>query len=179
MRQPDFRALFYKYLSGKPRKVAYAVRPDSNCYHDLVFLASLIHDARFKRAGMHLAGKRLTIPINRDCWELGIVDRDGGCDLYVADARLTISPVLAMAWRFGNGVDRSAKVERWINDFWLEHKALGDEASETRTVVIDGFGWQCRLKMPDDDLKIVLQDIEVPCLYSRRHPEPKTKRRKR
>ena len=75
-KQPDFRQLFYDYFGSNPKKVTYSIRTDSNRYHDLIFLKSLVHDARFKRNEIKLRGKRLIIPINRDCWELGFVKHE-------------------------------------------------------------------------------------------------------
>jgi hypothetical protein len=68
--QPDFPKLFFEYFGTKPRKVLYEIRQGPCRFHDLVFLNSLIHDATFHRKDARLSSERLTIPVDRDCWEL-------------------------------------------------------------------------------------------------------------
>ncbi|KPJ73000.1 MAG: hypothetical protein AMK72_11525 [Planctomycetes bacterium SM23_25] len=167
-KQPDFQKLFFEYFGGKPKRVTYVVRRDSNCFHDLVFLASLLHDARLKRGEVRLRGKRLSIPINRDAWELFPVTCVGDArELYTADARLTISPVVRMEWRFDADVRFDPDFELWIDDVWMDRKlsAADPKADDIRTVMIEGFGWRCVLWVLDHDLKIRLQDLQVPHAY--------------
>jgi hypothetical protein len=109
-KQPDFTQLFYEFFGNKPRKVQYEVRSGPCRYHDLVFLGSLIHDARFQRQKIQLRGTRLTILVNRDCWELGLTPGEENgekySELHIADAALSISPVkklngrLITSWTF-------------------------------------------------------------------------------
>jgi hypothetical protein len=169
-RQPDFRQLFYDHFGTVPKKVAYNVRQDSNRYHDLVFLASLIHDARFKMKRAVLKGNRLTIPLNRDCWELGITQRAGIGELHIADAKLTIASVISVEWRFPHGFEAQAK-ELWIGSIWLNPE--GD--SETRDLVIDGDDWKCIITLNTEDIRIRLVDAETPYLYSERKKRKKAK----
>ena len=165
MKQPDFQRLFFDHFGRVPRKVTYSVRSDSNRYHDLVFLSSLVHDARFARSDLVLRGTRLTIPINRDCWELGTVKTRKGKELHIAESRLTISSVKDIEWRFtrGSAVDRA---ELCIGAIWLDHEAHGN----LRNLVIDGYDWRCTLALDDDqDIKVRLVDLSMPYLYSRRN----------
>jgi len=163
MKQPDFQRLFFDHFGGVPRKVAYSVRQDSNRRHDMVFLSSLIHDARFRESDVALHGKRLTIPINRDCWELGFVKNTTGSELYVADSRLTISPVRSLEWRVSQGF-KMDKTEFWIGSVWLAEDTIGDE----RDLVIDGHNWRCVVTLETEDITIRLSDLETPFLYSTR-----------
>jgi hypothetical protein len=163
MKQPDFQKLFFDHFGRVPRRVVYSVRQDSNRYHDLVFLSSLIHDARFRASDAALHGKRLTISINRDCWELGFVKNTKGSELHVADSRMTISPVRSVEWRVSQGC-KMDKTEFWIGSVWLEQDTNGD----ARDLVIDGHDWRCVVTLETEDIMIRLSDRETPFLYSTR-----------
>ena len=158
--QPDFRQLFHDYFGSAPKKVTYSIRHDSNRYHDLIFLKSLIHDARFKRKDLKLRGKICTIPINRDCWELGFSEQN---ELHVADSRLSISPVFNLEWRFNNDHSINPNDELWIYDVFIQR-----ESSEILVVVLDGDSWSLHMRAYDDDFKMKVQDIETPYLYSQK-----------
>jgi hypothetical protein len=159
VKQPDFVQIFRDYFGRVPRKVVYSVRRD-NRQHDLLFLRSLIHDADFKLSDVSRRGKRLTFALVRDCWELGLVERPGACELYMAASRLTIWPVHQVEWRLPHGwplTDSSLM----IDDFWLERSL-----SEMACLVIDGHRWSCRISVLQDDLRIRLADLETPYLWS-------------
>ena len=162
MRQPDFRKIFYDYLGGVPKKVAYKVRRDSNQLHDMMFLKSLVHDAGFRRDSMRLRGRHLTILINRDCWELWPPEYPKPSEVYNANARLDIAPVLEIKWHFDEGVDLSPSTELLIRDL-----ILIPAADEILTLNVQGFRWNCCLTVMGDDLRIVLRDLEVPHSFSR------------
>ena len=157
--QPDFRQIFFDYFGSTPKKVTYSIRPCSYRYHDLIFLSSLIHDARFKREDIQIRGRRLIIPINRDCWELDL----GGNELYIADASLSISPVFDLEWHFNNEMDFNPDTELWITDLSIQ-----EESSEVLKIVIIGHAWSLHMKAFDDDFKMKLQDLEIPYLYSQK-----------
>ncbi len=168
-KQPDFQKLFFSYFGDTPRKVVYQIRQDSNRHHDIVFLTSLIHDARFKRSDFALRGKRLYVNINRDCWELGFVDRNLASELYIADARLSVSEVTSIDWSFENGFDMTGSTELWITDIWLDPHSYHDYRRPT----LAGHGWSCNMMLSDDNITIKLSDKEVPYLYSqKRKSEP-------
>src|SRR5512136_2827545 len=96
-RQPDFTEIFHGYFGSIPQKVTCRVHQDGDRFHDLVFLNSIIHDARFKIKNVKQKGRKLTIPIKRDRWEIPSVQRKKPrphIELYVADSLMTISPVL-------------------------------------------------------------------------------------
>ena len=162
-KQPDFRQLFYNYFGQKPKKVTYSIRSDSNRYHDLIFLKSLIHDARFKHSDFKLRGKKLTINLNRDCWELGIVELQKQSELYIANSRLSISPVYDLEWRFQNNYEINPEDELWIHSILIER-----ESYDILKVVLDGDSWSLHMKASDDDFKMRVQDLEVPYLYSQK-----------
>lgn len=162
-KQPDFQKLFFDHFNGPPKKVTYEVRQDSNRYHDLVFLSSLIHDARLKRSDVVQQKKQVSISINRDCWELGIVKRKGIGELYIANSKLIISPTKSIQWHFQRKF-KFDEEELWIGDIWL-NRSSGDDF---RCLIIEGHGWDCEIKLKDEDIRIVLEDVEVPYLYSQK-----------
>ncbi|MHB9138940.1 MAG: hypothetical protein ACYC4Q_06015 [Victivallaceae bacterium] len=159
-KQPDFNQIFYDYFGANPQKVAYSIRPDSNRYHDLTFIRSLIHDGKFKKNEIKILGKRLVIPINRDCWELGLKDNE----LYIADSRLSISPVFDLEWNFTNEMEFNPDAELWIRDLSIQR-----ESDDMLKIVLDGYVWSLQMKAFDDDFKMKLQDLEVPYLYSQKN----------
>jgi hypothetical protein len=46
MAPPDFTALFFASLGARSKPILYELRDGPEMLHDLVFLSSLIHDAR-------------------------------------------------------------------------------------------------------------------------------------
>jgi hypothetical protein len=154
-RQPDFAGLFRKYFETGPAKVAYGVRRDSNRIHDVVFLGSLIHDARFRRSDVVLRSKRLVIPMDRDRWELGIDTKTG---LYAVQSRLTVSPVTEIKWSFAHGWDFRPEDELMIEDIWISRQAVlrGDFVS----VVLSGFTWECVLTVHETEMVLRLEDCK-------------------
>ena len=168
-RQPDFAAVWREYFGGTPAKVTYKLRRGANRFHDLVFLTSLVHDARFKREDVRLRGKRLTIPIERDCWEL--FSRAKREEFYVTAARLTFFPISQLEWQFKHGAKFGPKDELWIQELWLDRST--DSTQESARVIIFGFAWRCLLTVRDTDLRIQLQDLKVPNLFSERPTSPR------
>lgn len=161
LKQPDFSDIFAAYFGGVPRKVRYGVRYYPNRLHDIVFLSSLIHDARFKVLQVHLRGKRLVIDIERDCWELARRDSN---ELYIPKSRLIFSPVDSVEWCFKNGFDL-AGTELWINTIFLDPL----ERKDFSNFIIKGDHWSCIVKLSDKFFRILLQDQEIPYLYSEIH----------
>ena len=68
MDQPDFSRIWREHFSTLARGVSYRVR-DNACFgHDLMFLSSLIHDARI--IGVDRTPRELSLQLERDRWEL-------------------------------------------------------------------------------------------------------------
>jgi hypothetical protein len=187
MRQhPDFQKVFSDYFGRVPRKITYEVRRDSNCYHDMAFISSLIHDARFRLSDVNLRGKRLTIDMNRDCWELGMLDKKGSSELHIADSRLTITSVVDLEWNYQYLPDFDESTELWIiNIFYSPDELPSVARSVAESVrlqnpkIKDDFvfsfpdritlnGWFWSLQIALFDAKIKLSDKEVPYLFSER-----------
>jgi hypothetical protein len=164
-KQPDFTKLFREYFGNTPKRVTYTLRQEPNRLHDLVFLLSLIHDARFQRKDIVLRGKRLILPIERDCWELGLGDHAASMELYVARSRLIVSPVTAIRWSLCQDATVAPDDELWIDHVWLDDRSK----NVVDRLIISGSTWDCTITGPEDDLTVRLEDVETPYLYSERH----------
>lgn len=68
MTQPDFGQFFHTDVWTPVR---YELREGANLRHDVVYLSSYLHDARFRPKEMLFDGvhKQLRIPLERDTWE--------------------------------------------------------------------------------------------------------------
>lgn len=95
MKQPDFTRDFY---CSKYRKIDYRLRYfEEHSGHDLIYLASYLHDARIDLRKIRYARRRLIIPLERDTWEL----TRNNFDLWgEVSGRLSIFPVASMdSWQ--------------------------------------------------------------------------------
>lgn len=156
--QPDFNKVWRDYFGTKPRKVVYKVRDDHNSPHDFAFLNSLLHDARIIPEKVRWRGKQLTIPLERDCWEV----YDGERLLYTR-AVLSISPVESVEWRFFHPVFRDPGEEIWV---CFLNIVSGE--SPSRTLVIDCRYWKCYVAIDSHVSRITLRDKTNPVP----HPQP-------
>jgi hypothetical protein len=103
--QPDFQALFFAHFGRQPKRQRYELRfNSSNLHHDVVFLTSLVHDARLTRASVKRRGSKLTLDLLRDAWELDTVRHAEVPELLIAPSRLTIAGVIALDWGFEDRV---------------------------------------------------------------------------
>jgi hypothetical protein len=161
MKQPDFSHLFTKLFRSEPRRIKYEARQDSNLFHDMVFLDSLIHDARIQCNQLKQRGTKLTIPLERDCWELPVKKDSIGVELFTAKATLSISPVLGILWTCNqlNGLKENEIL--WINGISLNRKDF-----DQYDFLIYGKYWSLHLNIGCENTRICLQDIELPHLYS-------------
>ena len=98
MNQPDFTRLFRETFGSRPKPLTYALREAPDLLHDLAFLTSLIHDARVLSQAIAAEDDRLVIPIERDCWELGLSSDNA---LHTVESKLTFSGVASGEWRMG------------------------------------------------------------------------------
>jgi hypothetical protein len=69
--QLDFAALFNESLGGSPEPIRYKLRDGPCLLHDIAFLNSLIHDARVLNPSADNKSGKISVQLNRDCWELG------------------------------------------------------------------------------------------------------------
>ncbi len=165
MKQPDFTKLFFDHFGGIPKKVQYEVRTGPYQIHDLIFLTSLIHDARFYPRDIKVRGSRMTIPIERDCWEIPLSDRH---ELHIAKSKLLFSSVADISWSMGNINEFKCDQELLI-DFLYFNKDYRSHSKDRFTCYLSGHDWLLQFTLEKDDFKTKLQDQEVPYLYSDRH----------
>jgi hypothetical protein len=163
MKQPDFTKIFFDYFGGKPRKVSYEMRIGPCFLHDLTFLTSLVHDARFFRKDITLRGRRLTIPLNRDCWEIPMTSDN---ELHAANAKLVFATVQDLKWVF-QGMKVDPNQELWIDSLCI-NESYRSHSGDRFDFIICGHGWQLGFTLDDIGFTIRLQDIEVPYLYSKK-----------
>lgn len=165
--QPDFRGIWKNYFSQQADGVQFNVRLDSNFQHDVVFLSSLLHDARVNIPVHGVAGGEIKFSLNRDCWERGYTEKPEGLELHVADSVLQISGVLKIETEFPSAVGEG---ELWLDYLWIdEDYRLPNHDGFTLSMV--GSNWRVSLIIEKEKASIRLADLEPPYIYSERHGE--------
>ena len=160
--QPDFQALFFAHFGRTPRPHRYEVRfGTSNVYHDVIFLDSLVHDARLSRGSVRRQGRTVTIRLKRETWEVGTLVLKGAPALHQVGSSLKIKGVERVVWHFADSRSR----------VWKELSLRGahlqpPSESEAYEFVLDGYRWQLRLRLKEYHAGIVLQDTGAPRRYS-------------
>ena len=158
-KQPDFNSVFWEYFKKRPKKVRYEVRQAPNMLHDLVFLNSLIHDARLFRKKIRLRGRRLTIPLERDCWELS---RGESPCLKTAESRLSIGGVIEVSWQF-DGIDEPEKPdELWIDGICFSKEHRSHVVDHFELFIMGCEPWHLRIGVSQDDFTLRLTDTSEP-----------------
>jgi hypothetical protein len=157
-KQPEFNRLWRDHFGSEPKKIVYRVRDDHNSPHDFAFLSSLLHDARIVPEQVKLRGKQLTIPLERDCWEVYT-----GGDLYYTHSVLSIFPVQTVEWRFFHPVFREPGEALWVHFLNI---ASGE--SPPWTLNIDCMSWKCIVGIDSYSSRITLRDKTAPAP----HPRP-------
>ena len=146
------------FHTKSPRLIDFTCRQGPNFFHDLVFLASYIHDARIEIDGIRLRGKTLQLPMERDRWErfqnLGILGS--------IPCRLTISSVLSMSWQHRGKTVRKGSLHRGA-EFTIRHVYLGEsywDDSERGEIILSPYGKRlCKLRIAvSDPFVIHLED---------------------
>ncbi len=153
-KQIDFVALLRQYFGDEPKKVAYELRNSCNLFPDLEFLSHLLHDARLDRKNASLRGKRLSIHLERECWELFSEKSE---KLYVTRSKLTISPVKDVEWRLKHHL-LNCEDKLDMHGIWLDLRDMN-------LVLQNPVGWECVISLGDEDWKVRLQDLEAPHPY--------------
>lgn len=160
--QPNFSKIFSDYFGKIPRKVLYKVREEPNLLHDIVFLGSLIHDSEFKRNEIEQKGKKIIIPIKRDCFEFSNFNLKKKL-IYETNSLLSISPVKNIIWKFNSEVGfedgKTIYLHHLYVDF-LSYKRMSDEIN----ITFDGGNWKGHITVLKSKLKIVLKDLEIPII---------------
>jgi hypothetical protein len=134
---------------------------------------------------VNLRGRRLSINIVRDCWELGFSDKNLANEFHIVDSRLSISSVVSLEWMFDGlpAVDNSA--ELWISSIryssdttenmthsvissvTFQHPDLDDRGFvHPGRLTLNGYGWSLQIILMEDRIK--LADKDVPYLHTDR-----------
>ncbi|WZP00640.1 hypothetical protein EP7_002289 [Isosphaeraceae bacterium EP7] len=158
---PDYSALFHR---EKVRPLHFRVRGGSNFVHDIQFLSSYLHDGRFSVESAIIRGKTMRITIERDCWELGKVERPEASELYVAKARLTIGPISTVHWETNDPACLGRKL--WIESIYAGAAHWETPGITELVISAPRGGWKIRVSIADDLGEIRLDDLETPHLYS-------------
>jgi hypothetical protein len=133
---PDFGKYFY---TNRRKPIDFACRDAPNFFHDVVFLASYIHDASFEIGKVRLSGKILRIPMRRDRWEQY---KKTSRNLESIASRLVISPVLSLKWESKPKKDRTRKSSE-SHQFFVRTLYLGErywDSTDQAEIVLAGFG---------------------------------------
>lgn len=154
---PDFTKIFFKSLGGAPAAITYPVRRGGNTLHDVVFLSSILHDARVLNPKAQPSNRRLDVQFNRDCWELGMRQAEASSVLHVVDSVLSFTGVIAVEWR-GQAI---LNAEPWLDHCWID-RHYRDYGAVEFTFFLIGDGWQCDIRLSMDDWGIEMQDQGVP-----------------
>jgi hypothetical protein len=161
--QPDFSTLFRKTTVEQLR---YRVRAGACAVHDVQFLSSYLHDAHFTPAAVLRRGKKITIKLERDCWEFGYTRRAASSELHIAKSRLSVAPISGIRWE-------SSEAFATARELCIESIYLGPshwERADASELVISAphGGWKLVISIADDFGEIRLDDLELPFLHSAR-----------
>jgi hypothetical protein len=132
VRLPDFGKYF---RTSNRRHIDFVCRDAPNLLHDIALLRSYVHDASFDRSKIRLAGQVLSIPLQRDRWELYKESEE----LQRITATLTISPALAMKWKSAG----KARTPSRFRKFFIRDVYLGEsywDTSDEPEVVFTSVG---------------------------------------
>jgi hypothetical protein len=135
LRLPDFGKYFH---IKSPGPVDFTCRTPPNLFHDLVFLKSYIHDARFRIERMRFRGKTLQISMERDRWER--YEHLGKLESIFCE--LTIRPVVSIAWEFKGKLLRKGILPR-EKEFAIRDVYLGEsywDNSGKGEIIVSGHG---------------------------------------
>ena len=148
--QPDFTSLFYDYFGSLSGPVGYTVRYES-LFHDLCFLRSLVHDARFRWSDVLIQQSSLLINIERDRWE-GMRTRR---ELDTVRSALTIEGVMGLRW---HGIRRRDKSRIYEILYVYVDADYWDMRLDYYTVVLLGNAWSCTVRVESPVGSISVQD---------------------
>jgi hypothetical protein len=159
---PDFTKLFFDALGGVAEPVRYPLRSGPYLLHDVAFLSSLLHDARVLNPRADAVDGVLVVRFNRDCWELGALQKEGSSELYVADSTLTCRGVRSVTWHLFEDGGK----EPWLDYVWVDD---GYRTDEQFSFFLKGHEWHCRIVLEELEWSVALEDEETPYLWSVRH----------
>jgi hypothetical protein len=161
--QPDFSKLF----SSRPvTPLKYKARIGACFVHDIHFISSYLHDARFFPNTVTKKGKKLSIEFERDCWELGYTQHVGSLELHIAKSLLTVKPVSEIHWEIGD--KKVFEKEIWVTNIYLGSSHWEKPSVNELVISAPHDGLRLHILIADDFGDIRIDDLEVPYLYSSR-----------
>ena len=161
MKQPDFGSFFH---CTTPTKIKYQLRFNANLFHDVVYLRSYIHDARFKIESIKHTRKRLIIPIERDCWELGFDTPHG---LITAESKLTLFPVEDFSLTMLDLPNQQITGNDAENKFWISEIFICDDYYENHDdfhIVIKTINLRMEIHLKSGSPLVKLEDLTIPAI---------------
>lgn len=141
--QPDFDAMFYR----KQPWEEFALRPGANWHHDVIFMSSLLHDAKFCREDVRLTRHRCHIGLVRDCWEC----YRGRGALISMPCRLTLAAFASWEWVVSQRREESAFLLRGL-DWVAEREGDGDRGQ----LVLCGAGFALVLRCSRSSVRVAI-----------------------
>ena len=152
--QPDFTRIFKEHFSSATAGVRYELRGPPDTLHDAMFLSSLIHDARFRRSEIARSGATLTIPMERDRWELFEAGAKNP-SLATCRSTLVLEAVHDVRWTAGLNGDSALQMDYlWVDEGCREHDAA------TFDIILAGVGWRMAIAVDALDFTCALTDDE-------------------
>jgi hypothetical protein len=135
LKLPDFGMYFH---TDCPDPIEFTCREEPNFIHDLVFLSSYIHDARFEIKALQLQEKTLHISLKRDRWE-----RHKGLRTIESISNvLTIESVLSVRWEYKGKLLRKGSLSP-NEEFGIRHVYVGEsywDDTNKSEIVLSGHG---------------------------------------
>lgn len=161
MKQPDFGSFFHRTT---PVKIKYQLRFNENLFHDMVYLTSYIHDSCFKTSSIKHTRKRIIIPIERDCWELGFDTPRG---LVTTASKLTFFPVEDFSLTMQGFPDQQMTGNDAEDKFWISEIFICDdyyENNEDFHIVIKTINLRLKIHLKSDSPLVKLEDLTIPAV---------------
>ena len=158
-KQPDFQGLFFDFFGPVPKRHRYGLRfKTSNLHHDLIFLTSLLHDARLTLGSVRVRGSNVVINMERDTWEVGFLVREGAPTLHYCRTRLSVGGVRESEWRF-RSQPPPRDAELWLDKLDLQPSRENCEWFDLRLL---GEGWEYHLVLVEEEAAVLLRDLARP-----------------
>lgn len=150
----DFTTLFAK---KSIERLSFHSRPDVNYKHEVIFLSSYLHDARFKRSDFLEDKGSVTILLDRDCWEFYSRIHRVGDSLLSVPSLLKIKGVDSVVWSSNPGAEHIS-----IRSLFIGERQYLEQ--ETAHLVFDcpDQGLRIDLIGSDSYFDITLEDQDDP-----------------
>ncbi len=170
--QTDFSKLFRRSVVSP---LHFRVRSGAFLVHDVQFLSSYLHDARFSPSAVTKRGKNLSLIFDRDCWEFGYTKQARSLELHIAKSKLSITPVSAIRWQVSD--PKVFEREIWVGSIYVGTPHWEVSGISELVISAPNAGWKLSIAIADDFGNIRLDDLETPYLYSARNARKKMIRR--